>query len=299
MLLAAFPPAMQKRFGQAIREHRLRDQIIATKLANRIVNRLGIIIPFEVAEEEAVDLAEVAAGYVVVEQIFKIDGLWSAIEKANIAEEGRLTLFLAAAAALRRHLADLLRATGGHITPSETTDILRAGVARLDEALPTLLNHEAKLSSNELEAKLARTGAPSDLIAQILRLDELDGSIGNAMLAHTGGMDELAATRAYVHLGEALGLDWARGAVGRIAPSDGWERLLVAGLARDFEQLRLDFLARLPTTDPVAEVDRWLSRHETSVAQFRKLIGRGQAANAPSAAMLAQIASQARSLLAR
>ncbi|MBK7285574.1 MAG: NAD-glutamate dehydrogenase [Sphingomonadales bacterium] len=38
---------MRKRHAKAIEGHRLRSEIIATKLANRIVNRLGLIHPFE------------------------------------------------------------------------------------------------------------------------------------------------------------------------------------------------------------------------------------------------------------
>src|SRR3546814_19972050 len=41
-LAASFPPAMQKSHAQAIQDHQLRGEIIATELANRIVNRLGI-----------------------------------------------------------------------------------------------------------------------------------------------------------------------------------------------------------------------------------------------------------------
>ena len=40
-LLAAFPAAMVEKHKAAILAHRLRKEIIATKLANRMVNRLG------------------------------------------------------------------------------------------------------------------------------------------------------------------------------------------------------------------------------------------------------------------
>ncbi len=299
ILIAAFPPAMQERFGKAITEHRLRDQIIATKLANRIINRLGIVIPFELAEEEAVNLAQLTSAYVTVDLIFGIEALWTAIEDAAMPEEGRLELFLAAGTAVRRHMSDLLRATGGRIDPAEIVATLRTGVSKLEAALPSLLKNEAKLSSEALSARLNAAGADATLIDRITRLDEMDGAIGNAMLARATGMDELAATHAYVRLGEALALDWARAAVSRYTPADAWERLLMAGLARDFEQLRLDFLAKMPADNPVERVDRWLSDHAANIAQFRGLIQRAQTSVSPSPAMLAQIASQARALLGR
>jgi glutamate dehydrogenase len=60
---------------------------------------------------------------------------------------------------------------------------------------------------------------------------------------------------AFTRLGAVLGLDWAQATAARLSPSDPWERLLVGGLARDFQQMRLDALRRWNGGDPVAAVD--------------------------------------------
>jgi glutamate dehydrogenase len=75
--------------------------------------------------------------------------------------------------------------------------------------------------------------------------------------------------------------------------------LLVAGLARDFEQLRLDWLARTRGDDPIAAVERWTERQAPRIEQFRRLVGRARRSGAATVPMLAQIAGQARILLAR
>jgi glutamate dehydrogenase len=75
----AFPHAMRKKFGDAIDQHRLRGEIIATKLANRVVNRLGVLHPFELAEEEGAAMADIAAMFVVVERLYDLDKLWTEI----------------------------------------------------------------------------------------------------------------------------------------------------------------------------------------------------------------------------
>ena len=122
---------------------------------------------------------------------------------------------------------------------------------------------------------------------------------GIAALAAGKKIDELALTRAYTQLGEALGLDWAQQQVARFVPRDQWERLLTAGLARDFEQLRIEFLARSAARirAPQWTVDRRASAQR--IDQFRALIARARTEGQVSAPMLAQIASQARILLAR
>jgi len=85
----------------------------------------------------------------------------------------------------------------------------------------------------------------------------------------------------------------------RMSPSDPWERLLVAGLARDFQQVRLEFLRRAKGGAPAELVERWGDQNSEAVRQFRALVTRAQAAAPVTPAMLAQIASQARNLLGR
>jgi glutamate dehydrogenase len=299
LLQAAFPSEMRNRFAEAIDRHRLRPQIIATKAANRVVNRLGPIAPIELAEEEGVSLAQVAAAYFAADGIFELEEMFESVEQATVGEEGRLLLMETIAASARLHMADLLRASTGTVTPAETVAALAPGIHRLDEAADSLLREEARLQSAALRERVTTTGADPALIGRIVRLADLDGAVGTAALAHQLQADEISVTTAYVRLGEALGLDWAKATALRFASSDPWERLLTAGLARDFEQLRLDFLARSGGRDPLAAVDDWLAAQRPRVDQFRALVARARAAAVPTSPMLAQIASQARALLGR
>lgn len=298
-LLAAFPAAMQKKFRKAIEEHRLRGEIVATKLANRIVNRLGVLHPFELAEEEGASLSDIAAMFVVAERLFGLPAIWQAIETAPISEGARLALLDEVAVATRSQIADLLRVAKPGDGPGELLARLQPGIAALDRQAKTLLKEEARAQSSRIAAKLEEAGAPAELAAKIVRIFELDGAVGLADLGQRRKIDETDLTDAFTHLGQALGLDWAQAVAARIVAGDPWERLLIAGLARDFQQLRLEFLAKTKGKDPRADVDAWLAAQAPRVAQFNAVVDRARKAPAPNAAMLAQIAGQARVLLGR
>jgi glutamate dehydrogenase len=75
-LFDAFPKPMRKEHGDAIRAHRLRHEILATKIANRMVNRLGPAIAIGLSEEEGVSLGQVATGFLVAEQLLGLPKLW-------------------------------------------------------------------------------------------------------------------------------------------------------------------------------------------------------------------------------
>jgi glutamate dehydrogenase len=162
-----------------------------------------------------------------------------------------------------------------------------------------LLREEPRRQAAAQRARLVALGAPETVADQIVQLFELNGGVGIAMLGHKIGTDEILLTRAYTKLGEALGLDWAQSAANRFEANDQWERLLTAGLARDFEQLRLDFLERRRSADPKGTVDQWVAAQGPRVDQFRRVVDRARTSPITTAPMLAQIATQARVLLAR
>jgi glutamate dehydrogenase len=127
----------------------------------------------------------------------------------------------------------------------------------------------------------------------------MNGGVGVAALGRKLGVDEIELTNAYTRLGEALGLDWAQTVANRFQAKDQWERLLTAGLARDFEQLRLDFLARKRGVEATVAVEQWVASQGPRIDQFRRVVDRAKNAPVTTSPMLAQIATQARVLLGR
>ncbi|MFN4356228.1 NAD-glutamate dehydrogenase [Sphingopyxis alaskensis] len=298
-LAAAFPPEMQRDFAGAIADHQLRREIIATKVANRIVNRMGIVHPFELVEEEGCALGDVAAAFVAVERLLGMPAIWSELDAAKIDEGIRLSLFSQAATAMASQMADLLRVTQSLSRPGPVVARLEPGVDRLNASVDGLLSPSVRRQWEMLTQQLLDAGAPEALTAAVVRLFKTDGAIGIVDLAERRGDDEVAVTHAFTHLGEALGLDWAQTLAAHMSPADPWERLLVNSLARDFQQMRLAFLGGLPKGDLDAAVTKWLADHAPRVEQFRATVDRARMIPNPNGAMLSHIAGQARGLLAR
>ena len=310
VLLARFPSAMRKTYAGEIRGHRLRREMIATSLSNRIVNRLGMVHPFELAEEEGVGLAEVAAAFVVAERLFGLDALWRELDGADIPEAARLALFDRLAAAVGNLMSDVLRTAAGKVAAGAMIGALQDGVTALVGGREELLTEEPRARSRALQGSFVAEGAPAALAARVANMFDFDGAAGLAQAALATGIDAKLLTHAFTDIGTRLGLDWAQGVAAHMSPSDVWERLLVSGLARDFQHMRIEFLRRqiaadagagagAGNADPRGAVAAWADRNAAGVAQFRHMIARAQARPPVGAAMLAQIASQARNLLER
>ncbi|MEO6152011.1 MAG: NAD-glutamate dehydrogenase domain-containing protein [Croceibacterium sp.] len=303
LLLSDFPPLMRAKFKPQLLRHRLRPRIVGTVVANLIVNRMGLIHPFELAEEEGAPFDHVAAAFVGACRLLGMDEIWTAIDAAQMPEAARLLLFDQAALALRGHLADWLRTAPASLAPSVVMADLAPGVRDLVRHVDALLGNETRDHAQAIAARLIAAGAPDALAASVAKLFAIDGAIGLARVARDTGIAPVRLTHAFIDLGELLGLGWAQSAAALMSPSDPWERLLVAGLARDFQQMRFEFIrthARRNKADLAASIERWGEKNAGPIRQFRAMVARAQApAGLVAPAMLAHIASQARNLLRR
>ncbi len=298
-LLVAFPEAMVAKHKSAILAHRLRKEIIATKLANRMINRLGMLHPFELAEEEGCSLGDVAAAFAIAERIYDLPSLWRAIDTAEMPESTRLMLFNQTAVETRAQMADIIRnAHEGRDVAAATAiyaPVLQKLAAGLDSLLPADIRHQTE----SFGARLIENGAPRKIADRLVQMAQLDGAIGLAALSSTQKADVTGLTQAFTAIGNALGIGWAQGTAMQMDPNDPWERLLVAGLARDFQAMRLDFLRRRAAKKPVEDAQKWLAENAERVRAFKAMVDRAKLGGMPTPAMLAQIAGQARVLLGR
>ena len=304
LLMSDFPPQMQENFRKQLLGHRLRPEIVGTVVANRIVNRMGMVHPFELAEEEGVGLDQVGCAFVSACNLLGMDEIWDAIDTGKMSEEARLALFAQAAIALRGHMADLLRAGGCDNGPAELKGLIGPMVQELSENAESLMGLEARSHVESIADRLQDKGAPPKFAKMVARLFAIDGAIGLAQLARETGLPPVELADGFIGLGSMLGLDWAQSRAAVMTPSDPWERLLVAGLARDFQQMRFEFLRRHAPGKGAkhavgSKIDDWATAHADAIKQFRGVIARAQA-NPPAApSVLAQVASQARNLLLR
>jgi glutamate dehydrogenase len=298
-LFESFPRPMRNTHAEAIRAHRLSNEIVATRVGNRLVNRLGPSVALDLTEEEGSSLGQVVTAFLVAERLLDLPKLWHEIETAELPELVRIELFAITANSVRSHLSDILRSIRGETRVSLLCKTLGPPVQRIAAAATRLIRTEVRNEAAARRERLISLGASEHIVRGLVRLFELDGVFGLAALAADRNMDELSLTRAYTKLGEALGIDWAQQQLARFVPADQWERLLTAGLAREFEQLRIEFLARIGRDDPGAAVDEWIISQGPRLQQFRKLVARARAEGSATAPMLAQIAGQARILLTR
>jgi len=93
-LVRYFPPALRERFPDAIENHRLRREIIATGLANSAINRAGPAAAIRLMDETGAELPSLAMAFAVVRDAYDMSGLNAALDALDNRIDGTLQLKL-------------------------------------------------------------------------------------------------------------------------------------------------------------------------------------------------------------
>ena len=82
-LVNYFPSDLHEIGAGVFEKHPLKREILATVIANDLVNRMGISFATEKAEKTGAPLEDVVRAYLVVRDIFGLDGIWKDLEDAE------------------------------------------------------------------------------------------------------------------------------------------------------------------------------------------------------------------------
>ncbi|RYF57299.1 MAG: glutamate dehydrogenase, partial [Comamonadaceae bacterium] len=80
-LSAYFPPRIREQLSQEIRHHRLGREIVATKIADDLINHIGPGLIYQLDERLGVKTPDVTRAYAVVRAVFDIDEMWTDAEQ--------------------------------------------------------------------------------------------------------------------------------------------------------------------------------------------------------------------------
>ena len=92
-----FPAAIVEQFPDALEHHRLRREIIATQLANSMINRGGPSLVVRIADQTGASAASIAAAFAAVRDSYGMTALNAAIDALDNKIPGKLQLELYAA----------------------------------------------------------------------------------------------------------------------------------------------------------------------------------------------------------
>ncbi len=252
-LHAYFPPRAVEVAGSQLPNHRLRREIIATRLVNDLVNRMGVSFLFRLGEETGFTAAEITRAHLAAATVFELADRWKAAADRNGPEGDRLDALLRLRRLVERSTRWLLREEGPALDVDAVSARYRPAAVELDASLPLIL---------------ARSGASmhsSDLLHLALPAARLSASTQRTV-------GELWSTAAFVI--ERLDLTWLVEAVRQLPRSTRWEALARIQLRDELSDAVLGLAVATGTLvlDPTEPAWLgWLERNERNVRRLGEL----------------------------
>jgi glutamate dehydrogenase len=272
-----FPQPIQKRFGRRLRRHRLRREIIATAIANSLINRMGMVFPVRAKDDTGADPAAIARAYTIAREVFAVRGIWSRVE----ALDNRIPSAVQYAAVLRT--TQLLGAASYWLLEHHRNglDIERA-VRRFRVKVATLLHGLAEVAGVTERARIAAErsqlvaqGVPEPLAAVIASLDTLHCALDLVEVAAGAKIRILDAARAYFEIGERIGLGWIKRQIESLLAEGHWQsvarRSLRDNLFSLHRKITVAALAGSGAT-PLARVEAWMAAHAAGIDKLKRVV---------------------------
>ncbi len=268
-----FPKAIADQFPDALAQHRLRREIIATQLANSMVNRGGPSLLVRIGDQTGAPPARIAAAFAAVRDSYGMTALNSAIDALDNKISGKLQLELYQAVEdlLLDRLVWFLRNVDLAQGLAAIVAHYREGIAAVEAALDTALPEAAVDARQGREADLRKQGVPHELARRLATLPALLAAPDIVMVAERTGQDIAEVAAIYFAAAAFFRLDHIARAARGIVISDYFDRLALDRALDSIGDAERRLTAAMAGNGAVGlhAVEAWVAPRKAEVERIR------------------------------
>lgn len=233
----AFPPRLVEQYPEEIQEHRLQREIMATQIANDIINRMGLNFVLRQQKATGVRVADVARAYTTVLEVYQMPALWEEIEALdhNVSTGVQMELMLSLIRLVKRATRWLLRNRRHHLAPTDAIAEFSSGLEQLREAYPGVLRGRAAEQYQVLYDHYIDEGVPEELAEAVAGTQHGYTALGIIQAASETDAPLMDVASLYFFMGERLELDWFSGQILASKVDNEWQALARDTYLEDLE----------------------------------------------------------------
>ncbi len=234
-LVRYFPTPLQQKYKKAIGGHRLRREIIATRVTNSMINRVGGTFVHHFSERSGFLSSIIARAYIITREAFAIRGLWRAIESLDnvVPASIQTAMHLDINRLLDWGTLWFLRHGKQPLNIGACVDEFSKGLGALVAGLDDVLPHKYRDTVSERARPYIKNGVPKDLALRIAGLVNLYSACGIVCLAARRKVSVTIVARLYFAIGSRFMMGYLRASSERMGPQTHWQILAVAALVEE------------------------------------------------------------------
>lgn len=269
-----FPAPLREQFADLMPEHRLRREIIATRVTNNMVNRMGAYFAARIKEDTGASPATVAKAFTVAREIFEARSYWHELEKydATVSASQLYRIYLEIWNLMRQSTRRLIALPGGFaIDISSKVNRFGPGMREFRDALPEILSEVEREALNQRMRELRQAGFEEEFVERLAALGWMNSALDIVDEARALEMSVVEVGQVYFRLLDRLPLRWLRESVESLAVDKQWHAHARGNLRDDLFRHHRALVRRILTEhrDSSQPIEAWFDRHATAVARTR------------------------------
>ena len=302
--LRYFPPILRRRYVDFIPRHRLSRQILATLIANDLVNRMGPSFVKRIQADTGADIVTVARAYTIARQICHAGSLLKTIEGLDheIPATVQMKMMFEVSRTLRHASYWLIERFGEKLAIETTVDRLKSGMTSVYTRSGSVMSTSARIRHENAAEKLGEMGVSEKLAQQMSTLLLTRPALDMADLAATYKPDVIEIAKMYAFFNEKLGLYWLHVAAEDLEVGDRWHAIARGKLRDEFFLMRRDLAIQIlrmrGKRDLTSAADKWLAERREHVERFELMLEEMKLRSEVDFATLSVAARELRDLIA-
>jgi len=302
-LEAYFPTALRERFRERMPDHRLSREIIATVVANELVNRSGTTFEFRLTEETGATPADIVRAHIIAREVFDLRDVWSEIEALDnsVREAVLIRMLFEGRKLLERASRWLLRNRPRPLDIGAEIAYFRAGALELAASFPALLSGQTGATTDVLARELVKAGVSKALATRVAGFTDLYAALDLVEVGQTIGRPVAEVAEVYLRLGGELDMHWLRDRINALPRENRWQTLSRGALRDDLYAQERNLAANVLASSPAGmdarkQVSAWLKRHADGAGRVRAVMAELKAAGEVDFTMLSVAIREIRGL---
>ena len=285
--LKAFPETLIAKHEQAILDHPLLPEIVASQLANSIVDNMGITFTVHLMEYVGGKADAVAKAYLAFADSFDVREWIDSVSAATSASESvRLDLMLEISRLGRSATRWILR---HHRDLPSVGDFISRYRPRIAELIDDRHRFMSDIQARDWQgavSDLTAAGVPEPLARRTARAVRLADALPIIDAADQTGAASVEVARVYVELTQTLSVDWLTEQLAALPSTSHWQAMERDALLDDVKTQQ-GVLAGRVLTDSQGDVPAWLAAQARFSADWRAVIADAQHASVQEFSMYA------------
>ena len=294
-----FPTPLQKTYAAGISKHRLRREIVATRVTNSLINRVGGTFVTQIMEKTGMRPSEIARAFITAREAYGVRDLWVRIESLDnkVAAQTQIAMMLDINKLIERGAVWMLRNGTKPIDLKKTVARFQGGVSMLARGMNNVLPPHYQGDLAERAKGYIAKGVPKDLAHDISGLVNLASGMDIVLLAESRKLSVCDVAKLYFAVGSKFRLGRLRAECEALEGENHWQKLAVSALIEELFVHQVQLTAHVldvanGITDPDKAIPLWVAAHAEAIDRTELLLTELWAGDINDVSMIA-VASRA------